>query len=515
MLPTYKNESLTDFTKAENKAAFEAALKQIDREKGKDFPLVIGGKKIDTDKKIVSYNPSKSSEVIGSTSYADRSHADLAIEAAEAAFATWKYVSASERANYLFNAAAILKRRKNYFSALLVEESGKTWVEADADTSEAIDFLEYYGRQMLTLEKGMPLASCDGEQNECIYIPLGIGIVIAPWNFPLAILVGMTASAIVAGNIVIVKPSVLSPIVAARFVEVLDEIGLPAGVVNFLPGPGSGCGDYLVAHPKTRFINFTGSKEVGLTINRSASETAPGQKWIKRVVAEMGGKNGIVVDSDADLDAAAAGIVASAFGFQGQKCSACAKAIIVADVYDQMVEKIVAKAKTLKIGPAREYDTNVAAVIDSSSYKKILSYIEIGKTEGSLLLGGNAGNPEGYYIEPTIFGDVDQNARISQEEIFGPVLAIVKAKDFDDALSIANNTMFGLTGAVFTNDRRKIEKAKREFHVGNLYINRKCTGALVGTEPFGGFNMSGTDSKAGGSDYLLLFSQAKSIGEKL
>lgn len=515
MLSNYRNEPLTDFSIPENRTAFEAALKKIDGEKGTSYPLIIGGEKIVTEKKIVSLNPSNFNETIGTTSYGDKILAEKAIAAAEKAFKSWKYVPAAERANYLFNVAAIIRRRKHEFSALLVEESGKIWAEADADTAEAIDFLEYYGRQMLQLEKGMPLASFEGEQNECVYIPLGIGIVIAPWNFPLAILVGMTASAIVTGNTVIIKPSVLAPIIAAKFVEVLEEVGIPAGVVNFLPGPGSGCGDYLVAHPKTRFINFTGSKEVGLSINQSAAETAVGQKWIKRVVAEMGGKNGIVVDSDSDLDAAAAGIVASAFGFQGQKCSACAKAIIVEEVYDTMVEKILERTKTLKVGPAREYGTNVAAVIDTNSYEKILNYIEIGKNEGRLLIGGTPAGSDGYYISPTIFGEVDQNARISQEEIFGPVLALVKAKDFDDALEIANNTMFGLTGAVFTKDRKKIEKAKREFHVGNLYINRKCTGALVGTEPFGGFNMSGTDSKAGGSDYLLLFSQAKSIGEKL
>lgn len=514
MLNEYRNEPYTDFSIAENKLAFEEALKLVDSQKGREYPIIIGGEKINTEEKITSYNPSNFKETIGLTSRANKELAEKAILAAEKAFNNWKNICPKERANYLFNAAAIIRRRKHEFSALLVEETGKIWREADADTAEAIDFLEYYGRQMLLFERGMTLTSCDGEENECIYTPLGIGIIIAPWNFPLAILVGMTASAIVTGNTVIIKPSELSPIIAAKFVEVLEEIGLPKGVVNFLPGPGRVIGNYLVAHPKTRFINFTGSKEVGLNINETAAKTSVGQKWIKRVIAEMGGKNGIIVDSDSDLDAAADSIVASAFSFQGQKCSACSRAIIVEDVYDTVLEKIVEKARALKVGPARDYETDMTAVIDNSSYEKVLKYIEIGKSEGRLLTGGIKCGSNGYFIAPTVFGEIDQNARISQEEIFGPVLALIKAKNFDNALEIANNTIFGLTGSVFTKKRPKIEKAKREFNVGNLYINRGSTGALVGTEPFGGFNMSGTDSKAGGSDYLLLFMQAKTIAEK-
>lgn len=515
MLIEYKNEPFTNFSIPENKLSFEKALKLVDSEKGKEYPLVIGGEKIFTTDKITSINPSNFTEIIGKTSKGNQELAEKAMQEADKAFQTWKNVCPTERANYLFNVAAIIRRRKHEFSAYLVEEAGKVWAEADADTAEAIDFLEYYGRQILTLTKGMPLASYEGEQNQCNYIPLGIGVIIAPWNFPLAILVGMTAAAIVAGNTVVMKPSTLAPVIAAKFVEVLEEVGLPKGVVNFLPGPGKACGDYLVSHPKTRFINFTGSMEVGLNINKSAADTVPGQKWIKRVVAEMGGKNAIVVDSDSDLDEAASGIVAAAFGFQGQKCSACSRAIIVEDVYDAVLAKVVEKTKKLTVGPARDFGMNMTAVIDTASYEKILSYIEIGKTEGRLLTGGVKCGDNGYFIAPTVFADIDRSARLAQEEIFGPVVAMIKAKDFDDALEIANNTLFGLTGAVFTKNRSKIEKAKREFHVGNLYINRKCTGALVGTEPFGGFNMSGTDSKAGGSDYLLLFMQAKTIGEKL
>jgi len=513
MLTNYKNEPFTDFSIEENRLSFEAALKKVDAAKGVTYPLIINGERFFTENTITSFNPSNSKEIIGKTASGTKDLAEKAILAAEKSFHSWKNTSIHERANYLFNAAAILRRRKFEFAALITEEAGKIWSEADGDVAEAIDFLEYYGRQALLLDKDLPLTPNDGEQNECHYIPLGVGIIIAPWNFPLAILAGMTAAAIVAGNTVVIKPSALTPIVAAKFMALLEEVTLPEGVVNFLPGPGRDCGNYMVAHPKTRFINFTGSMEVGLGINRTAAEVAPGQKWIKRVVAEMGGKNGIIVDADADLDLATDGIIAAAFGFQGQKCSACSRAIIVESVYEEVAKLVVEKAGRLTVGPAREYGNDMAAVVDSASYEKVLKYIELGKKEGKLLCGGVLINKNGYFIPPTVIGEVDENARLSQEEVFGPLLALVKAKDFEDALRIANNTIFGLTGSVFTKNRRKIEKAKKEFHAGNLYINRKSTGALVGVEPFGGFNMSGTDSKAGGPDYLLQFMQAKTIGE--
>lgn len=514
MIFKYKNEEYLNYNLEENKKAMEAAFAKIDSWKGQHFPLIIGGEKIDTVEKITSINPSKISEVIGTTAKADVKLAEKAMQAALKAFETWKYVPANERANYLFNIAAIIRRRKHEFSALLCQEAGKIWVEADADTAEAIDFLEYYGRQMLTLEQGMNLCEYEGEQNECKYIPLGVGLVVAPWNFPLAILVGMTAAAVVAGNTVIMKPASTTPIIAAKFMEVLEEIGLPAGVVNFLPGPGGAVGDYLVAHKDMRFINFTGSMEVGLRINKLAADVVPGQKWIKRVIAEMGGKDCIVVDSETDLDEAALAIAQSSFGFQGQKCSACSRAIIVKDVYDEVVEKVVNIAKTWTVGPAREYGYNMTAVIDQNSVDKVLKYVEIGKQEGKVLTGGVRISEEGYFLAPTVISEIKPMDRLAQEEVFGPFVAMIKAEDFQDAIDIANNTIYGLTAAVFTKNRAKIEKAKREVHAGNLYINRKCTGALVGTEPFGGFNMSGTDSKAGGADYLQLFMQAKTIGEK-
>ncbi len=515
MLPEYKNEAYIDFSKQENLGLMLEALKRVDSSKGAHFHLVIGGERFHSDQVIQSINPSNYEEIIGTAASATVEQAEKAIQCALTAFESWKNVSARERAGYLLKAAAILRRRKYEFSAWLVEEAGKNFAEADADTAEAIDFLEYYARQMLELNKGMKVYPYPGETNECNYIPLGVGVIISPWNFPLAILVGMTSAAVVAGNTVVMKPASTTVVIAAKFMELLEEAGLPGGVVNFLPGSGGLIGDYLVKHPKVRFINFTGSKEVGLRINRLAAETAPGQKWLKRVVLEMGGKDTIIVDSDTCLEDAAAGIVASAFGFQGQKCSACSRAVIVSDVYDRMAELIRERVLALSVGASRVPGISMGPVIDEKAYNNILNYIETGKNEGRLIAGGAALPKKGYYIQPTVFADVKPGAVIAQEEIFGPVLALIKAGDFDDALNIANNTEYGLTGAVYTNNRTRLEKAKREFHVGNLYLNRKCTGALVGVQPFGGFNMSGTDSKAGGADYLLLFMQAKSVTERL
>lgn len=515
MLTEYRNEPFTNFSLPENKAAMEAGLALVASQKGRHYPLKINGAAVDTEARITSANPSCITEVIGTVARANAELADQAVQAAATAFKSWSRVDPETRARLLFKAAAILRRRKFEYSAWLVEEAGKNWAEADADTAEAIDFMEYYGREMLRYAKGMTVASYPGEQNECFYIPLGVGVVIPPWNFPLAILTGMAAAAVVTGNTVIMKPASSTPVIAAKVMELFEEAGAPAGVVNYLPGSGGSIGDALVSHPKVRFINFTGSKEVGLRINKLAAEVAPGQIWIKRVIAEMGGKDAIIVDDEADLEEAANGIVASAFGFQGQKCSACSRAIVVKSVYNEVVEKVAAKTKALKVGPAAQYGVNLGPVIDESAYKKVLDYIEIGKSEARLVAGGQKAGEAGWFIEPTVFADAPANSRIAQEEIFGPFVAITPAEDFTEALDIANGTEYGLTGAVYSKNREKLERARREFHVGNLYLNRKCTGALVGVQPFGGFNMSGTDSKAGGADYLLLFLQAKAVAEKL
>ncbi|HYP52748.1 MAG TPA: aldehyde dehydrogenase family protein, partial [Pyrinomonadaceae bacterium] len=361
-----------------------------------------------------------------------------------------------------------------------------------------------------------PLTRIEGEENELVYLPLGVGVVIPPWNFPLAIMAGMTVASVGTGNTVVLKPSSDAPTSAYQFFELLEEAGMPPGVVNFMVGSGGEVGDTVVDHPLTRYVAFTGSKEIGLRINERASKVHDGQIWIKRVVAEMGCKDAIIVDAGVDVDEAAAGVVASAFGFQGQKCSACSRAIIHADVYDSMVDKIVERTERLKLGDPSEPSTSLSAVINQKAFKTINQYIEWGQQDGGrVVAGGGSDGEQGFFIEPTVIADVKPGARIEQEEIFGPVLAVIRAKDFDDALAIANGTEYGLTGAVYTNDEEKLERARREFHVGNLYLNRKCTGALVGVHPFGGFNMSGTDSKAGGRDYLGLFMQAKVVAEKV
>jgi 1-pyrroline-5-carboxylate dehydrogenase len=518
-LTPFKNEPFADFSDERNAQAMLNALERVESQLGREYPIIIGGERYTTGALSESLNPSKFDQVVGRVYDGTKELADKAIAAAWKAFGTWQYAGAEQRANYLFQAAAVLRRRKNEFNAWMVFEVGKSWAEAEADTSEAIDFIEFYARQALRYDAPQPLtpSPLPFEVNELKYIPLGVGIVIPPWNFPLAILAGMTAAAIVTGNTVIVKPSPDSTVIAAKFIELMEEISLPPGVINFLPGDGPTLGEYLVEHPRTRFVSFTGSMAVGLRINELAAKPRDGQVWIKRVVAEMGGKDTIVVDETANIDEAAAGIVASAFGYSGQKCSACSRAVIVESVYDQVVAKVAERASKITVGPVKDVDNFTGPVSSKRAYEKINKYIEIGKQEGRVVAGGGrhglAG--EGWFIPPTIIADVAPTARIAQEEIFGPVLAVIRAKDVDEALAVANNTIYGLTGAFYSSDRERIERAKREFHVGNLYINRKCTGALVDVHPFGGFNLSGTDSKAGGRDYLGLFLQAKSVAEKL
>lgn len=515
MVIAYKHEPFTDFSKEDNRLSFREAMKRVSTQLGKEYPLVIGGEKVTTEEKIHSYNPAKKIELIGSVAKADQHLAEQAMEAALTAFASWKKWEPSARAQILFKAAAILRRRKHEFSAYLVKEAGKPWKEADADTAEAIDFMEYYARQMLRLKEGSPVNSRPGEDNQYNYIPLGVGVIISPFNFPLAIMAGTTVAAIVAGNTTLLKPSNNTPVVAAKFVEVMEEAGLPDGVLNYIPGSGSEIGDYLVDHPKTRFVSFTGSREVGCRIYERAAKVQPGQIWLKRVISEMGGKDTVVVDSDADIELAAMSIVHSGFGFSGQKCSAGSRAVIHEDIYDQVLERAIALTKELTVGNPEDVHTYMGPVIDQRAYQKIMSYIEIGKKEGRLVAGGEGDDSQGYFIQPTIIADVDEKARLMQEEIFGPVIAVCKAKNIDHLLTIANNTEYGLTGAFISKNREHIERVRKEFLVGNLYINRTCTGAIVGYQPFGGFQMSGTDSKAGGPDYLILHMQAQNITEAL
>ena len=512
----FRNEPFIDFHNQENVHAMKAALTRIGDMLGHEYELIIGGQRSRTSEKITSLNPARPAQVVGVHQKAGLEHAELAIKAALEAFASWQYVATEERAALLLNAAALIRKRKFEFCAWLTYEVGKNWAEADADVAETIDFLEFYALEALKLAAATTPIQYPGERNELVYIPLGVCAVIPPWNFPFAIMAGMTAAAIVTGNTVILKPSSDSPTIAARFLDVLEEAGMPPGVVNFCPGSGATFGNAIVEHPKTRLIAFTGSKSVGLDIHARAAQTQPGQIWIKRTILEMGGKDSIIVSTDCDLDIAVDGVAASAFGFSGQKCSACSRAIVDDAIYDAFIERLQARVETLRVGDPTG-NPGMGPVVNRSAMDTMLSYIETGKTEGRLITGGHAIETAegGYYVEPTVFADIAPTARLAQEEIFGPVLAVIRSRDFDHALEIANNTEYGLTGAVYSGSRNNLDIARLKFHVGNLYFNRKCTGAMVGAHPFGGFNMSGTDSKAGGPDYLLLFTQAKSIAEKL
>jgi 1-pyrroline-5-carboxylate dehydrogenase len=514
MLPEFKNEAFLDFTRPENRSAMEAALNTVAGRFGEHHDLLIDGERVKTDGMIASINPAQPDEVVGTVGKARAAHVEQAIEVATRTFDSWRRVRPEERARYLFKAAAIMRRRKLELAAWMVFEVGKSWAEADGDVAEAIDFLEFYGREMVRLSQSHPLTRIPGEDNELYYIPLGVGAIIPPWNFPLAILTGMTSAAIVAGNTVLLKPASESPIIGAKFVEIMEEAGLPPGVLNFVPGSGGEVGDLLSSHRGIRFVCFTGSKEVGLRINELASRTAPGQKWIKRVIAEMGGKDAILVDEGVDIADAAQGIVASAFGFQGQKCSACSRVVAHQALYGELLEAVVERTQKLTVGPTRDQANFMGPVINEKSFKNTLGYIEIGRKEGRIVAGGGALERPGYFIKPTIVADVPERARLACEEIFAPVVAFQKARTFEHGIELVNDTEFGLTGAVYSRNRAHLEYARSEFHVGNLYINRKCTGALVGVHPFGGFNMSGTDSKAGGSDYLLLFTQGKVVSER-
>lgn len=514
-IAAFVNEPFLDFTDALVHRQMLDALDAVRSELGQEYDLVIGGERIRTTGKIRSHNPARPAQNVGVHQAATAVHAQPAMVAAQRALAAWSVTAIEERASLLVRLATLIRQRKFTFCAWLVFEVGKNWAEADADVGECIDFMLFYAQEALRLNRSKTPIQLPGERNQLRYIPLGVGAVIPPWNFPFAIMAGMTAAAIVTGNTVILKPSVDAPTVAAKFFALLEEAGMPDGVVNFCPGEGPDFGAAVVAHPQTRFIAFTGSKKVGLEIHEAAAKTQPGQKFIKRTILEMGGKDAIIVDRDCDLDSAVEGVVTSAFGFSGQKCSACSRAIVDEVVYDAFVHRLVERVGSIRQGdPAKNFYSG--PVISATALRRVLDYIEIGKTEGKLLTGGEEVHLEGgYYVAPTIFADVAPTARIAQEEIFGPVLAVIKAKHFDDAIAIANNTEYGLTGAVYASSTEKLDQAREEFHVGNLYLNRKCTGAMVAAHPFGGFNMSGTDSKAGGPDYLLLFTQGKSIAEKV
>jgi 1-pyrroline-5-carboxylate dehydrogenase len=513
-LPPFSNEPFTDFTTPENKRAMQGAIARACAELGREYDLVIGGRRVQTRKTFNSLNPARPAQVIGKHFEAGAEEAAKAVEAAQSAFADWRRETVDQRVGLLLRAAGMIRERHFDFCAWLTLEVGKNWAEADADVGECIDFLEFYAREALRLKTATTPIQYPGERNVLRYVPLGVGAVIPPWNFPLAIMAGMTAAAIVCGNTVVLKPSPDAPTIAARFVALMQEAGMPDGVINLLQG-GPEVGRALVEHPQVRFIAFTGSKKVGLEIHERAAKAQPGQHFLKRTILELGGKDSIIVESDCDLDAAVDGVAASAFGFNGQKCSACSRVIVESPVYDVFCDRLKQRVEAIASGDPAE---NFAAgpVINEVAKERVLDAIEIGRQEGRVIVGGGALDTHtgGYFIAPTVIADVAPTSRLAQEEIFGPVLAVLRADNFDDALAIANNTEYGLTGAIYTSSREKLDRARDEFHVGNLYLNRKCTGAMVGAHPFGGFNMSGTDSKAGGPDYLTLFTQAKSIAEK-
>jgi 1-pyrroline-5-carboxylate dehydrogenase len=514
MFPPFETCTYTDFSDPAEAAAFTHALAVVRAELGRTYPLVIAGEEIATERTFASVNPADLDEVIGHFADGTTDHADQALAAAWDAQRAWALRSPGDRGAVLLRAAALMRARRHQFSAAMVLEVGKTWPEADADTAEAIDFLEFYAREGVRWSQPQGTTPYPGETNVVCYVPLGAGVAIPPWNFPVAITAGMVTAPIAAGNAMVLKPAEQSPYTAWLVFDVLRQAGLPAGVLNFVTcSDGAVVGGHLVQHPRTRFISFTGSKAVGCWIYEEAGKVRPGQIWLKRVVAEMGGKDAVLVDRDANLDEAADGIVRGAFGFQGQKCSAGSRALIHSDVYEALVPKIVERARAIAVGSPEIQGQGMGPVIEQEALDRVLRYIEIGKQEGELLAGGSRADGNGYFVEATVFGGCAPEARVATEEIFGPILALVKVRDYEHGVEVFNGTEYGLTGAYFGIEH--IEDAKQRLFCGNLYINRKCTGALVDVQPFGGFNMSGTDAKAGGREHLLQFLQAKSISERL
>lgn len=509
---SFVNEPLTDFSKARNRDGFKAALVQVRKGFGNVYPVVVGGEEVETQKQIRSLNPAGPGEVVGKVCAASVTHAEKAIQEAKKAWKGWSKKPPAERAKYLFRAAETMKEERFELAALQVYEVGKSWQEADADVAEAIDFLNYYGTEMMRMAAPRILGRYPGEQNAYVYEPRGIGLVISPWNFPLAIPTGMLSAAVVTGNCVIFKPSSLSPVLGWRLFDIFRRAGLPPGVLQFLPGSGEEIGDFLVSHPDVDFVAFTGSKDVGLRIVKLASQTAPGQRNVKKVIAEMGGKNAIIIDDTADLDAAVKGVLESALGFQGQKCSACSRVIVVGAIFDDFCRRLKQATESISIGPPENPGNFMGPVVDEAALNRIRDYIEIGKSQGTALVVRDV-DGDGYYVGPAVLADVSPDSAIAQEEVFGPVVAVMRAANLDSALDIANSTPYALTGGIFSRSPANIRKAESEFRVGNLYINRKITGALVGRQPFGGFAMSGVGSKAGGPDYLVQFMNAKSICE--
>lgn len=510
--PDFKNEPNADFTQKEVINNFHKALSTVRQQLGKTYPLFIGGKEISKDKTIPSSNPNQSSEIIGKVSQAEVEDVDAAIQAAQNAFPLWRDTLPEQRAEYLKKAANVARKRIYELASWQILEVGKQWDQAYGDIIEGIDFLEYYAQRMTHLAHPIRLGKVAGEVNLHSYEPKGVAAVIAPWNFPFAISIGMVSAAIVTGNTVVYKPSELSPIVGHHLVEIFREIDLPAGVFNYIPGYGNAIGDALVEHPAISLIAFTGSMQTGLRIIEKAAKVQSQQTHVKKVVCEMGGKNAIIIDDDADLDEAIPAVIDSAFAFQGQKCSACSRLVVHANIYDQAVNRLVKTAQALDIGSSEDPANFMGALVDPKAHEKTLYYQKIAQTEGNVLF--KSAVPEGGYFAPIMIVEgIEPKHRIAQEEVFGPLLAIMKVKDFDQALAWGNSTKFALTGGLFSRSPNNLERAKKEFHVGNLYLNRSCTGAIVGRQAFGGSYMSGAGTKAGGPDYLLHFLDPRVVTE--
>ncbi len=508
----FRNEAIADFSRNGCRAEFPKHIAGVRARFGRTYPLFINGKDIKTPELMPSVNPNRPSEVLGQVCQAGTEEVAKAIAAAKSAFPAWRDTDPKDRAGFLLAAAQTARRRVFELSAWQILEVGKQWDQAYADVGEAIDFLEFYAREMIRLAAPKRIGHAPGELNHYFYEPKGVAAVIAPWNFPLAISMGMASAAIVTGNTVVYKPSGLTSIIGWHLVEIFREAGLPAGVFNFTPGRGSVIGDFLVDSPDIGLIAFTGSMEVGLRIIERAAKVHPGQEYVKKVVCEMGGKNAIIIDADADLDEAVPQTLSSAFGFQGQKCSACSRVIVLDAVYDKFVERLVSMARATRVGPSEDPACYIGAVADEQAMKRVLDYAAIGKSEGELLYESPVPSG-GYYVPMTIIGGIRPEHRIAREEIFGPVLAVMRAKDFDQAIEWANSTRFALTGGIFSRSPEHLARARREFRVGNLYINRGTTGALVNRQPFGGAKMSGVGTKAGGQDYLLHFMDPRVVTE--
>ncbi len=512
---TYENAPLANFVYKQSQEQMRTALREVGAQLGRKYPLVIAGEKVRAKETTASINPSAPNQIVGDVAAAGIPEAERAVEAARRAFEKWSRTPFEERASLLERVAAIMERRRYELSAVEVFEVGKPWAEADGDIREAMDFCLFYAQQMRLIGRPRLTQHIPGEESYQHYWPRGVALVIAPWNFPMAILCGMVSAALVTGNTVIMKPAEQAAVCGALLMEMFEEAGAPPGVVNFLPGHGSVIGAHLVDHPDVDMIAFTGSREVGLRIWESAGKTRPGQRELKRVVCEMGGKNAVIVDSDADLDETIVDSIYSAFGYQGQKCSALSRLIVLEENYDRVMERLLSAAASLRVGNPEEPGITVGPVIDETAYRRILQIIETGKTEATLAFQATSVPAEGYFVPPTIFTGVKPHMRLAREEIFGPVLSVLKVRDLDEAIEVANNTDYALTGGFFSRSPANIERVKAELVAGNVYINRSCTGAVVGRHPFGGFKMSGGGTKAGGSDYLLQFLLPRVVTENI